>query len=348
MASEKQKPILISGAGLASLLLARVLLNHNIPFRIFERDASLAFRGQGYRLRLSNEGLDAIEASLDPKGWERFWETCGKTGGAGLVTFDARNGVILEDSDGPPSGKGTNGADAETKQDGGRPGDAVTKLEKKQEEGKKSHDTPLKQLGRGPKEALTSRGGQTVGIARGEMREVFLEGAEEYVQWSKDVTGYEMSPSGDGVFAIFRDGSRSEEGSMLIGGEGIHSKIAKQLSGGKLKVFDTASRGIHGQAPTSAFRGLGEGVFRIVDDENPTGKLSIITNVRSGDKDRDDIQFGWTMIGQPGVIHAPNDDYTIVGKVAADIAKKLTKDWDAKFKPLFDNMDEKEAAFWKM
>lgn len=58
-------PILISGAGLASLLLAQSLRLSKIPFKIFERDTSFIFRAQGYRLRLSAEGLDAIESTLD-------------------------------------------------------------------------------------------------------------------------------------------------------------------------------------------------------------------------------------------------------------------------------------------
>ncbi|RMD43793.1 hypothetical protein DV735_g1349, partial [Chaetothyriales sp. CBS 134920] len=64
--------------------------------------------------------------------------------------------------------------------------------------------------------------------------------------------------------------------------------------------------------------------------------------------DNPDIEFGWTMSGPPSVIVAPNDDYTIVGKAAADIAKALTKNWHPRFKPLFDEMNEAEAAFWKI
>ena len=60
------------------------------------------------------------------------------------------------------------------------------------------------------------------------------------------------------------------------------------------------------------------------------------------------IQFGWTMGAQPGVIRAPNDDYSMIGAPAAQIAISLTKDWHPSVKPLFDQMTESEAAFWKI
>jgi 2-polyprenyl-6-methoxyphenol hydroxylase-like FAD-dependent oxidoreductase len=301
-----QKPVLISGAGLASLLLARFLLRSKIPFQIFERDASLTFRGQGYRLRLSTEGLDAIESSLDPQSWQKFYDTCGKTGGSGFAAFNAVTGEPLEEKGGPTIASGPS------------------------------------------KESLGSRDGKVVGIARGEMRSLFIEGCEEYVQWKKAVKGYEMSPGGGGVRAIFSDGSKSDEGCLLVGGEGIHSAVAKQVSEGKLKVYDLGARGIHGQAPTTAFKGLGEGVFRIVDDTPPQGRVSIITNVRPNDMENPDVEFGYTFIGTPGIIQAPNDDYTIVGEAAANIAKELTKNWHERFQPLFREMNVQNSAFWKI
>jgi len=223
-----QKPILISGAGLAALLFARSLLRAKIPFRIFERDASLKFRGQGYRLRLSTEGLDAIESVLEPPAWDKFFDRCGKTGGQGFSAFDAVTGEYTEKY-----------------------------------------------------EALDSRGGKTIGISRGDMRGLFFEGCEEFIEWNRNVRGYEETT--DGVRLLFGDGSKSVEGSMLVGGEGINSHVAKQLSGGKLKVYDTGARGIHGQAPTTAFKGLGEGVFRLTDDTRDEGRLAVITNVRADD-----------------------------------------------------------------
>ncbi|KAK4461516.1 zeaxanthin epoxidase, chloroplastic [Cladorrhinum samala] len=300
MATPQAKPILISGAGLASLLLAQSLRLSRIPFRIYERDSSFHFRGQGYRLRLSAEGLDAIESVLDKPTFAKFWDACGKTGGAGLAAYNAVTGEQTE------------------------------------------HKVP---------EGLASRGGKVVGISRGDMRRIFAEGLEDRIEWGKQVVGYETEGSADqegGVRLVFADGAKSDWGSMVVGGEGIYSKVAKQLSGGKLKVYDTGARGIHGQAPSTSFKGLGEGVFRLRDDTNERGGVFLITNVRPGELDDPTVEFGWTMVGEPGAIRAPNDDYSVVGKTAADLAKDLTKNWHPKFKPLIDEMKESEAAFWKI
>jgi 2-polyprenyl-6-methoxyphenol hydroxylase-like FAD-dependent oxidoreductase len=311
MAVSTRKPILISGAGLASLLFAQSLLRASIPFLIFEKDASISFRAQGYRLRLSSEGLDAIESVLGPEGFQRFWDKCGKTGGGGFAAIDAITGLKVSESG----------------RDGSR---------------EKADDEKLK----GPPPSLTSRDGKIVGISRGDMRKFFMSGCESFVHWSHNVTSYELTSSG--VRAIFADGSKSVEGEMLVGGEGIHSKVAKQLSQGKLKVYDTGARGIHGQAPSTAFKGLGEGVWVMTDDSNPIGRVSVITNVRPGDMDDPNVEFGWTMSAQPGAIKAPNDDYSMVGTPAAEIAKSLTANWHPRIKPLFDQMAESEAAFWKI
>ena len=311
MAVSSGKPILIAGAGLSSLLLARSLLRASIPFLVFERDQSISFRAQGYRLRLSAEGLSAIESALGPDDFPAFWDKCGKTGGGGFAAIDVKTGLVIPE-------------------------------EPKQAEQGLAGDEKAK----GPKESLTSRDGKIIGISRGDMRKIFMSGCEPYIRWSHHVTGYELTPTG--VRATFADGSKSEEGALLVGGEGIYSKVAKQLSGGKLKTYDTGARGIHGQAPTTAFKDLGEGVWRLVDDSRPNGRVFVITNVRPGDMDDPDVQFGWTLGAQPGLVQAPNNDYSITGTAAAEIAKSLTAGWHPRLRPLFEEMAESEAAFWKI
>jgi 2-polyprenyl-6-methoxyphenol hydroxylase-like FAD-dependent oxidoreductase len=233
-----RKPVLIAGAGISSLLLARHLHNCKIPVLVFERDASIIFRAQGYRLRLSSQGLDAIEYCLGPAAFERFYAKCGKTGGVGFATIDALTGETLSSSKGS----------------GGVP-------------------------------PLAARDGKVIGISRGDMRRLFMEGLEESMRWKRQVVGYEKTPDGGGVRLVFADGSKSEEGSMVVGGEGVRSAVARQLTEGRVKVYDLGARGIHGQAPTRAFRQLGEGVFRVVDDKSQPngGKVFLITNVRADD-----------------------------------------------------------------
>jgi 2-polyprenyl-6-methoxyphenol hydroxylase-like FAD-dependent oxidoreductase len=293
------RPILISGAGLASLLLARALLSHKIPVEIYERDASVDVRGQGYRLRLSEEGIDAVESVLDPESFKKWYEGCSKTGGGGLQSFDAVTGEPKGASGGP----GT----------------------------------------------LQSRGGKIIGTARGWLRKSLLQGLEPYVHWSKHVKSYELVEDGKGVVATFADGAKSPVGSMLIGGDGVRSEIAHQVSGGRLKVFDTGTRLIHGQAPSSAFKKMGEGVFGLHDtSKGPGRKIFSITNVRPEDMDDPNAVLGWTMIGEPGVIEAPNGDFSAVGPAAADLAKELTQGWNERFRPIYEQMDVANAAFWKM
>ncbi|KAF2152799.1 FAD/NAD(P)-binding domain-containing protein [Myriangium duriaei CBS 260.36] len=308
MPQSLRKPILIAGGGLASLLLGQALRRASIPFLLFERDVSPSFRAQGYRLRLSAEGLDAVEAVLEKDHFVKFWDACGKTGGSGVKVINAITGGEIND--------------------GNKPSSADT-VHKKQE--------PM---------PIQSRDGKTVGISRGDLRHLFMLGCESTIRWAHHVTGYELTSSG--VCAIFADGTKSIEGDMLIGGEGIYSRVAKQLSDGRLKVFDTGARGIHGQAPTTAFKDLGEGVWAVTDKSNSAGPVFAITNVRSGDMDDPSIEFGWTLVAQPGVITPPNDDYTIIGEPAAKIAKSLTSEWHPRLKPLFENMNESEAAFWKI
>jgi 2-polyprenyl-6-methoxyphenol hydroxylase-like FAD-dependent oxidoreductase len=308
------KPVLIAGGGLSSLLLAQALRRAAIPFQIYERDASLSFRAQGYRLRLSAQGLDAIESVLSREDFAKFWDACGKTGGGGMTTLDALTG-----SEPAPAPVPT------------------------PESGAKGSGTPSPS---GPPPGLQSRDGKVIGISRGAMRQHFMKGCESSVQWNRQVSGYELTPTG--VHAIFSDGSKSVEGEMLIAGDGLRSEIAQQLSKGKLKVYDTGARIVHGQAPVSAFDGLGEGVWAIADTSRPEGKVSLITNVRPGENDDPDATFGWSMIAQSGIIKIANDSDTILGTQAADIAKSLSANWHPRLKPLFDRMISSEAAFWKV
>jgi 2-polyprenyl-6-methoxyphenol hydroxylase-like FAD-dependent oxidoreductase len=299
------KPILISGAGLAGLLLSRSLRRHGIPFELYERDAHVSVRGQGYRIRLSSDGLTALEAVLTASEMEELRAGTSQTGSGGMHSLDGLTGEPT-----PWAKPGGN----------------------------------RKPYG-GPK-----LGGDVVGIARGFLRAELIKGLDDKIHWNRHITGYEHSrDQNGGVFAIFADGTKSPEGSMLVGADGIHSGITKQLTGGKVRAYDTGARMIHGQSPSTAFAELGDGVWSVSDPTSiPNTTLGLITNVRPRSLDDPKLELGWVFIGSPGSFDAPNGNFSVMGKVAADLSRGLTSKWHPKIRSIFESQNDAEAAFLKM
>nr|POE74504.1 fad-dependent urate hydroxylase [Quercus suber] len=295
------QPILISGAGLGGLLLARSLRQSRIPFLLFERDESIASRAQGYRIRVSSDGLQALQEVLPADLFAKFKAGCSTTGGGGIHNLNA---VSAE-----PRGDGKPRADAG-----------------------------------GPKKPQL--GGDVLGVARGFLRECLFEGMEDAVQWGKRSSGYTLSSSG--VTLKFADGSSSAEGAMLIAADGPQSALTKQLTDGKVRAYDTGARMIHGQTPARAFAQMGHGVWMVQDENRAEGPLSLITNVRPGTDLDGDEELGWVFAGGPGTFTAPGDNFSLVGKVAADLSRSLTSHWHEKFQPVFQQQNDNEAAFLKM
>lgn len=297
------KPVIISGAGLSGLLLAHSLRSQKIPFVIYERDKSIAARAQGYRLRISTDGINALKAVLTEDQYARLHEGTAATGGGGIHTLNAISGEPTG-----PIGEGGGGS-------GG---------------------------GKGP-----GLGGDVLGISRGFLRQRLFEGEEDVVQWNKQSIGYTITDSG--VKLNFADGSESVEGSLLVAGDGPQSTVTKQLTDGTVRAYDTGARMIHGQTPAKAFQDLGEGVWFAFDESLPEGvSRGLITNVRPGSFNTLDEELGWVFVGSPGAFDLPEDQLYGVGKVAADLSRRLTSNWHEKLQSVFDQQNDEEAAFLKM
>jgi 2-polyprenyl-6-methoxyphenol hydroxylase-like FAD-dependent oxidoreductase len=98
-------PVLIAGAGLGGLCLAQALKKHAIPFKIFEKDFKRDFRAQGYRLRISEDGILALQYALTPKVWSLFEKTSAEfLGGAHGGRFNVLTAEPLPAGGGPPAG----------------------------------------------------------------------------------------------------------------------------------------------------------------------------------------------------------------------------------------------------
>lgn len=77
-------PVLIIGAGLGGICLAQALHKNNIPYKLFEQDQKSNFRAQGYRLRITQDGVAALQEALTPELFTLFEKTCAGTANMGI------------------------------------------------------------------------------------------------------------------------------------------------------------------------------------------------------------------------------------------------------------------------
>lgn len=70
------QPVLVVGAGISGLCLAQALNKARIPFRVFERDAALDSRPQGYRLKLQADASKALAEILPEDIYKEFQTSC--------------------------------------------------------------------------------------------------------------------------------------------------------------------------------------------------------------------------------------------------------------------------------
>ena len=70
--------VAVAGAGLGGLCLAQGLLRAGADVTVYERDASLARRRQGYRLHVDARAGLALQACLPPESLAAFQATCGQ------------------------------------------------------------------------------------------------------------------------------------------------------------------------------------------------------------------------------------------------------------------------------
>jgi 2-polyprenyl-6-methoxyphenol hydroxylase-like FAD-dependent oxidoreductase len=97
-------PVLIIGAGLGGVCLAQALKKNNIPFKLFEQDEKSTFRAQGYRLRVTKHGVDALKEALTPELFVVFEKTCADTPTIGVRIKPDGTHLPSIGSFGPPPG----------------------------------------------------------------------------------------------------------------------------------------------------------------------------------------------------------------------------------------------------
>jgi len=88
--STQNNQVIIVGGGIAGLVLAQGLKYRNIPFSLFERDSKASTKG--YRFRVVDAGLDAMEETIPPSLWKLLEDTVPISSPPHILLLDAVTG----------------------------------------------------------------------------------------------------------------------------------------------------------------------------------------------------------------------------------------------------------------
>ncbi len=170
--------VVVVGGGIGGLGLTQALHRAGVDVEVYERDAAVGSRWEGYRIHINPTGARALHACLPPRAWQEFRDTAGPGGDFGFLTEQLHELVVVEESIMYPDG-GTDPAEDHYAAD------------------------------------------------RAVLRRLLSDGLDDVVRYGAEFVGYDLLPDGR-VRARFADG-RTTEADLLIGADGVGSRVRRQL-----------------------------------------------------------------------------------------------------------------------
>jgi salicylate hydroxylase len=213
--------VLISGAGIGGLALAQGLRRSGIDVAVFERDAAIDSRAQGYRIRMDADGDDALRSCLPADLFALYEATTSLPATPPSGAFN-QNLEMFYRFDQPPTPAVAPSARARAN----------------------SSST----FARTPKFHLT--------VNRHTLRQILVSGLERSLHCAHAVPSAEQNA--DSVRVRFANG-KSATGDVLVAAEGINSPLRAQLLP-HVQILDLGMTCIYGRIPLAPelFAGLPE------------------------------------------------------------------------------------------
>lgn len=316
------QPILIVGAGIAGLALAQGLKLRGIPFKIYERDADATSRRQGYRIRLTLLGLNSLKEILPPDIYSEVKRPAPRSEPTDIHAVLANTGEPV-----PAAPPGT------------------TQIPPKILD---VNDDFIRQ-------AMSSR----LPVDRNVLRKVLLSGIGVHVVWGKHVVRYETSERG--VRLHFEDDSISDEGALLVGTDGLHSRIALQFAGDVVSPTELGPRQIYGLSPVTPNLNnvlgeeLGKGIHFILDPSHtrdpiaPTTRTMVFEACRFTHEGAPADYVFWFLADTAGFREVlPSTSTGLTNANVASVAEAATTQFFAPFHAIIKGQDPSLTATWPM
>lgn len=322
----KNAPVLIVGAGIGGLCLAQGLKKHGIPCKVFERDPSATARLQGYRLRINNDGYDALEANLP----------------ADLLELYLQSNAAFE------------------------PGIAILDALTGEKAAPKAHHLkfPVAADGgdaaRGPPPPPPAGAGNPAHVFASDRTALRAALAAKLTpdELRFGRTFKKFSLLSDGVEIEFESG-QVERGSLLVGGDGINSRVRRQLLPGKTRLLDTDGRALYGKTPLTpefeaAFAQAALAKTTLVTDRDP--HISLFTEpMRFSPASRKftaahghalppDYLY-WVLVARSGILKASGE---ATPKQLQDLSLRVTSHWSSSLREVFAHQQLEFTALVKI
>ncbi|HEY2694320.1 MAG TPA: FAD-dependent monooxygenase [Pseudonocardiaceae bacterium] len=110
--SERKLRVLIIGGGIGGLALAQGLHAEGVQVAVYEQDTTTRLRGQGYRLRVSPEGEQALRDCLPERAQALLTATANMRYDKGLAAYDEKLNPLWAPQFGDPRGDRPDKVDA--------------------------------------------------------------------------------------------------------------------------------------------------------------------------------------------------------------------------------------------
>ncbi|ORY25551.1 hypothetical protein BCR39DRAFT_543982 [Naematelia encephala] len=338
-------PVLIVGAGLGGLNLAHALEKHDIPYKIFERDGAQSQRAQGYRISIGGAGVIGLKTALSLELFETFEQSCAEQHRPG-GRVDGPTGTLLQAGVLGLIGAGGWGLvwALGSRYFSRRWGNWASWSEWLGSLVSAS-SRPL---------ALTVVGADKQYQAdRRELRSVLLTSQSSHITYDSAFTSYTISP--DSVTAHFADGTTAT-GSILVGADGVRSRVAAQLIGDLAAPRDLGLRLVYGKTPLtseveeSLHPTLREGVSFVVDT-TPDGQrvTLVLESMRFTHAGAPDNYIFWALCSTQEAF-GENDAVLLAsqGDAAAQISARITNKWDDRIRVIFEKQAVDQTAVLRM
>lgn len=193
---------------------------------------------------------------------------------------------------------------------------------------------------------LPEAGDKHYQVDRRILRSILLASQEDSITYDSAIESYSITP--DGVVAKFANGTTAI-GSLLVGADGIKSKVAAQLIGDSAAPLDLCLRIIYGKTPLSAdveralHITLRKGISFVTDRTADGDKVTLVLEtMRFPDPSATENYIFWALTTRKGGFL--DDDQRLLaltGQQVADLSIDFTKHWDPSIRVVF----EKQAVF---